>query len=532
MNADLSNTKSKNYKWEVLGVVMIGTLMAALDQSIVNVSLPNIMADLGTTVTSVEWVLTGYMISFAVFIPLTTWVRERIGYKKLYITSLSVFTVGSFLCGISPNLSVLIIARIIQAIGGGALTPTGMALIAEVFEPTERGKAIGYWGVGIILGPAFGPTLGGYLTQIFGWRSIFTVNIPIGILGVIFSSKILKTDKIEVKNFKSFDFAGFIFLTIAVTFFLLALSLGEQDGWTSTFIISCYILTIIGTVGFFFVESIVQEPGIIDLQLFRSSVFSSSMLLISIRSIILFGRVFLLPLYMQNIMGYSVIDTGLLLLPSPLLMAFLMIWIGKWTDKVGPRLPTIIGLVGIFEFMYMYKNLQYSTSVMGLLWPTLIRGVGLAFLIAPIMTAALNSVPKNKAGMASSMLNLFQQLSGSIGIAFFGTFLTDRTVFQMNNLAPYLNAHNPRLIQRLTQLTLAAHHLGLNFMNAAIAAKMALANYIQILAATGAFEETFLVGAILVLISFIPVFLLPAKADYFLENKKGQEESEIMSMVE
>src|ERR1035441_6686692 len=165
------------YKWEVLIVVMIGTLMAALDQSIVNVSLPDIMADFGSPVTDIEWVVTGYMLAFATLMPLTAWLREHIGYKQLFVGSLFVFTLGSLLCAMSWSLPSLVGARVIQALGGGAITPTGMAMITEVFEPHERGKAIGYWGVGVIVGPSFGPTLGGYLTNAFGWRSIFTVNL-------------------------------------------------------------------------------------------------------------------------------------------------------------------------------------------------------------------------------------------------------------------------------------------------------------------------------------------------------------------
>ncbi len=180
----------EKYAWEVLGVVMIGTLMSALDTSIVNVSLPAIMADFGSSLDQIEWVVTAYMLAFATLMPLTSWIRDRVGTKQLYIASLAVFTVGSVLCGMAWNLPVLIFARVLQALGGGALTPVGMAMISDVFP--QRGKAIGYWGVGVIMGPAFGPTLGGFLTKTLGWRSIFMVNLPIGIIGVILSLRLLR----------------------------------------------------------------------------------------------------------------------------------------------------------------------------------------------------------------------------------------------------------------------------------------------------------------------------------------------------
>ena len=176
-------TAQDNYKWQVLIIVMIGTLMSALDSSIVNVSIPAIMADFGASLDDIEWVVTSYMLAFAVLMPLTAWMRDRVGHKQLYIASLMIFTVGSVLCGMAWNLPSMIIARVIQAIGGGAITPTGMAMITESFEPHERGKALGFWGKGAVMGPAFGPTVGGYLTKYFGWPSIFLINLPIGMIG-------------------------------------------------------------------------------------------------------------------------------------------------------------------------------------------------------------------------------------------------------------------------------------------------------------------------------------------------------------
>ena len=197
-----------NYKWIVMGIVMIGTMMATLDSSIVNVSIPAIMADFGAGVDDIEWVLTGYMIAFATLMPLTAWLRDHLGYKTLFMGSLFVFTIGSLLCGAAWNLESLIGARIVQALGGGAIAPTGMAMISEVFPPQERGKAIGIWGVGIIMGPTFGPTLGGYLTKTFGWRSIFLVNLPLGIVALFAASALLIKDRPHASQHRSFDFWG------------------------------------------------------------------------------------------------------------------------------------------------------------------------------------------------------------------------------------------------------------------------------------------------------------------------------------
>ena len=193
--ADQPLSPNPNYKWVVMVIVMIGMVMSMLDSSIVNVSIPSIMADFGSNVTDIEWVVTAYMLAFAVLMPLTAWLRDRIGHKILYSISLLVFTVGSLLCGLAFNLPSLIAARVIQALGGGAMNPTGMAMIAEVFDPKERGRAMGWFGMGIIIGPAVGPTLGGFLTVTFGWRSIFLVNLPVGIFAVIMALEMLVHDR-------------------------------------------------------------------------------------------------------------------------------------------------------------------------------------------------------------------------------------------------------------------------------------------------------------------------------------------------
>ncbi|PIS31712.1 hypothetical protein COT42_00360 [Candidatus Saganbacteria bacterium CG08_land_8_20_14_0_20_45_16] len=257
-----------DYKWQVMIVVMIGMVMALLDVSIVNISIPTIMADFGANVTDIEWVVTAYMLTFAVLMPLTAWLRERIGHKILYSMSLILFTVGSLLCGMAWDIPSLIVARVIQALGGGAMTPTGMAMIAETFGPRERGKAMGFFGIAIVVGPAFGPTLGGFLTHAFGWRSVFLVNLPVGIFGLWMALKMLIPDRPQCKVHQSFDLWGFVFLTLFLVAFLLGISKGEQEGWASRYIMICAGLSVFGLVSFLVTESLVKDR-IMDLGLFK-----------------------------------------------------------------------------------------------------------------------------------------------------------------------------------------------------------------------------------------------------------------------
>lgn len=509
MTGSASSHPSK-YKWEVLWVVMIGTLMAALDQSIVNVSLPQIMADFGSTVEDIEWVITGYMLAFATLMPLTAWLREHIGYKRLYLASLVLFTGGSLLCAVSWNLPTLIAARVIQALGGGAITPTGMAMITEVFEPEERGKAIGYWGVGVIVGPAFGPTLGGYLTHVFGWRSIFTVNLPIGILGLLLALALLKEDKPAKAYRHPFDLGGFLFLSLCLVALLLGLSKGEEKGWVSNFILSCWGLSVTGLAGFLVVEKLTPN-GIMDIRLLKSPVYSACMLVVSARSIALFGGTFLLPIFLQNLMGFDEIQSGLILLPGALIIAVLMPVAARVSDKTGPFLPSFVGLLLIAQFMYSYRDLDVNTGIWDIIAPTLVRGIGIGLLVTPVMVTALNVIPKHKAGMASSMMNLIQQVSGSVGIAILGAVLSHRTVFHQGLAGSAWDPTSPATAQAVERVADRLQSLGVPPDNVHAGALFTVMGHLYQTASVAGFEDAFLVGMVIVLLAVLPALLLPNK---------------------
>lgn len=507
-NGSRSTGMPHNYRWFVMGIVMIGTMMATLDSSIVNVSIPAIMADFGANVDDIEWVLTGYMIAFATLMPLTTWIRDHIGYKSLYMGSLLVFTLGSVLCGAAWNLESLVGARIIQALGGGAITPTGMAMISEVFPPEERGKAIGIWGVGVILGPTFGPTLGGYLTKTFGWRSIFMVNLPIGIIALIAASAFLIKDRPHESSHRPFDLWGFIFLTVFLVSFLLGLSKGEKEGWNSAYIITCMFISAVSFILFLVVENATTH-GIIDLKLFTKPVFSICSLVILVRSIALFGGVFLMPLFLQQQMGYDEMQSGLIMMPGALMIMVFMPITGRLGDRIGPMIPSVIGILLLGWSMFMYRNMDVTMSVFQFILPTLVRGVGMAFLMAPIMAAALNAVPHNKAGMASSMLNIIMQVAGSIGIAFLATVLSHRIHFHLGAVGSAARVNTPAFAEASRQLFYRAHDLGYPYALSKQVSGGLLFKKLSQAAIVMSFQDAFIVGALIVAVALIPALFLP-----------------------
>ncbi len=498
------------YKWQLLIVVMIGTLMSALDASIVNVSIPAIMADFGSSLDDIEWVITSYMLAFATLIPLTSWLRDRVGHRYLYIASLGVFTLGSVLCGLSWNLPTMIAARVLQAIGGGAITPTGMAMITEAFEPHERGRALGFWGMGAVMGPAFGPTVGGYLTKYFGWPSIFLVNLPIGLFGIFLAFKILKHDRPHADDHRPFDAAGFLFLALFLVTFLLGTSKGESEGWTSTYIVTCAILAALGMFGFLLSESLVKNR-IMDLSLLKDSTFAACFSLTAIRSIANYGGTFLIPVFLQNYKGLDELQSGLLLLPGSLLMALLMPFGGRLGDKVGPRILGFIGFFLLSLFFYEYRDLDMNTSNWGVIWPTLIRGVGIAIIVAPLTATAMNAIPNNKAGMASSMLNIIQQVGGSAGIAVLGLVLHRRMAYHLNNLSSDASTSSSQYQDLFSNWVHRAQDIGYTHAESLRIASAQIGDFLAKIAGVQAFQDAFIFGAVVVFVSTLLVFFLPAK---------------------
>ena len=410
-------------RWSVLGIIMLGTFMAVLDSSIVNVALPHMMSTFGVDREQIEWVATGFMMTSAVVMPLVGWLTHRISYKALYLGSLTVFTLASAACAMAWSYESLIAARILQAIGGGAIQPIGMAIVAELFEPHERGRALGIWGMGVMAGPAIGPTLGGYLTDAFSWRTIFSVNLPVGALTLVAGMIVMRPLRAHGAR-RPFDVFGFAFLSMALIAGLTALSNGQVKGWASGYIHVCEAITVVGLVMFVAVELSVEHP-LLDLRLLLIRNYLLSILLAVFRAIGLFGSVFLFPIFLQNLMGYTPVDAGLWMLPNALAVGLTMPLAGRLADRYSPAALTAFGCVLVGSSLVLFGRLDPLSDWTMLVLPQFARGAGLALMMAPLMAAALNAVPRSELPMASSFLNVFQNIGGSLGIALLNTFVTD-----------------------------------------------------------------------------------------------------------
>ncbi|HEV3326498.1 MAG TPA: DHA2 family efflux MFS transporter permease subunit [Puia sp.] len=413
----------------VLITLMLGTSMAAIDSSIVNVSLPVIRHQFNANVDEIEWIITAYMITFTLCIPLITWLKNRIGYFNLYIISVAIFTTGSLLCSLSHSLVLLVAARVIQAIGGGAITPTSLAILSESFPPEKRGSAIGWWGLGNVMGPALGPTLGGILTHYFGWESVFYVNIPLGILTILLTFRYLSFLRDRLMTKPLFDFRGFTWFALFIVAVQYTVSAISKKGQLPEMIAgcTCFVLFLYLFIRSARTTKTSSNPGpalslqpLLDLTVFNSPDFVHSAIIVVIRSVALFGGLFFLPFLLQGLLGYTTIQSGLLMLPNALMMLVARPYAGKKADQGLIRSISLLGILLLALSMYLLSRIDLGTTVLMIILPMIVRGLGISFLVAPVSTALLNAVSREQIATATSMNSLLQQLGGSIGIAIFG----------------------------------------------------------------------------------------------------------------
>ena len=498
------------YRWLVLSAVMVGTFMAVLDATIVNVALSNLMATFGVSVDQVEWVLTAYLLVFAVMLPSSGWLADHLGYKLIFLTGLCVFTLSSFLCSLAWNLNALIAFRVLQGAGAGALMPVGMAIVTREFPPEKRGIALGFWSVAASASISLGPTLGGYLIDHYSWHTIFDVNVPIGILGAVALLIILREHRAEGR--RSFDLVGFFSLSAFLTGLLLALANGNSawntGGWTSRYILTCFGVSAVGLMVFLITELTVRHP-LIELGLFRNFNFSVSNMVSFMFGLGMFGSTFLLPIYLQNSLGYTPFQAGLVFLPVGFLQGICAPFAGLFADRHDPRIPTIVGLVLMAYTFYQFGFLSYFSEKPEIMLPLYLRGMAMGILFAPLMTMSLSEIPNAKMAQASGLMNVVRQLGGSFGVAIFGTILTRRTIFHSAIYGQQLGQSSQTYRETLMRLQQAAAHQTGGTTAAALAkAKVEIASFASNQAFVSAVDDVFLIVSVIVVMSAVPVFFL------------------------
>jgi EmrB/QacA subfamily drug resistance transporter len=408
-------------KWWTLAAVSFGLFMIMLDNTVVNVALPSIQRELGIGLSELEWIVTGYALSFAALMLTGGKVADMVGRRRIFVLGIVVFTVASFLCGIAESSEILIGARVLQGVGAALMNPATLSIISATFPPAQRGMAIGIWAGVSALALAIGPLVGGLLTQHVGWEWIFFVNVPVGILGIAASYLFIDESK-DTSHEQRLDLPGL--LTSGIGLFALTYGLIEANtyGWTSGRILAAFAVAMVGLVGFVLLERHQRLP-MLDLSLFRSGTFAGANLVILLVAFAMFGIFLFLSLYAQNILGYSAVQAGAAFLPMTILIILVAPIAGKTSDRVGSRSLMTIGMALLAVQLLYFSQLGQDATFWTLLPAMLIGGVGMSLTMTPSAAAATRNVPVDKAGVGSAVLNAFRQVGGSIGVALIGAIV-------------------------------------------------------------------------------------------------------------
>ena len=489
---------------------MIGTFMAVLDASIVNVGLPTLMASFGVTVDTIEWVVTAYLLVLAVMLPTSGWVADHFGYKRTYLLALGLFTGGSFLCGVAWSEQALIVFRIVQGAGAGFLMPVGMAIVTREFPPDKRGIALGFWSIAAATSVSFGPLIGGYLIDHFSWHTIFYVNVPVGIVGIVATTVIQREYKTE--HTRSFDFVGFVSMAVFLTFLLLALADGNAawntGGWTSTFIITCFVLSGVGLVVFLVVEFSIRHP-LIELKLMEDFNFGVTNIVLFIFGLGMFGSTFLMPLYLQNSLNYTPFQAGLVFLPVGILQAITAPVSGYVSDKLDARIPAAIGIVLLAASLYLNYFLSLFSSHAQIMLPLYLRGFAMGMMFTPLSTLALTNVPRHKMAQASGLFNVIRQVGGSFGVALFGTLLTRRMIFHSAMYGVALDQHSHAFNATMWRLEhFSQHAVGGSMAQSAARGKALIVHHVMQQAFVSSVNDDFLVAGAITIACLVPIVIL------------------------
>ena len=439
----------------IVFVAVLASLLEIIDTSIVNVAIPTMMGNLGATLEDISMVITGYAIANAIVLPLSSWLGERIGRRKYYLSCIALFTITSVACGFAPNLETLIVFRILQGLAGGALLPTSQTLIYEQFPKEKAGMAGAIFGMSVMIGPTLGPVLGGYLTDHFGWRMIFNVNLPLGLLALTLGARAIQNRAGAVKSTeKGFDALGLILLTAGIGCLQFMLERGEADDWfSSAAIVSCAIVTALSIPGFVLWELRTKNP-VIDVRLFLNPIVRSGVLLMMCLGFFLYGVVFVLPVFVGRVFHYDATQTGALFIPGSILTAMMMPFIGQMLQRgVNPKLMIAIGFLAVEVCVVLMTCLSTLSSRGEILQLLMVRGFAMAFLFVPINSSILSQFSGVQLGQVSGMMNLFRQIGGSIGIAVVGTLLSTFQFQYKADLAAHVTPLRPAAQQAFQQFT-------------------------------------------------------------------------------
>src|SRR6188508_391411 len=438
--------------WLIAVSVMFATFMEVLDTTVVNVSLPHIAGSLSASIDEATWALTSYLVANAIILPMTGWLASVFGRKRLLMLSVVGFTISSFLCGLAPTLGSLILFRIIQGATGGALQPLSQAVLLEAFPPQDRGNAMGFWALGIVVAPIMGPVLGGWLTDNYSWRWVFYINIPVGIASIVMTKLFIFDPPYIRETGRRVDYWGIGMLAVGIGALQFVLDKGQQEDWFASSLITGLAILSAATLIALVLHEWRTESPIVDLRVFKVRSYAVGVFLMAVVGFVLYGSMVVLPVMLQTLLGYPPLQAGIAMAPRGIGSFFMMPITGLMTGRFDPRKLLTIGLLtGGFTLIWL-SQLNLQAGYWDIFWPQLIQGVGMALLFVPLTTVAMDPIPREKMGNATSLFNLMRNIGGSIGIATTGTMLARDSRATYVTLGANVSAYDPASQTMLRQL--------------------------------------------------------------------------------
>ena len=496
--------KPKHNPWIIALTVTLATFMEVLDTSIANVALPHIAGNLSAGLDESTWVLSSYLVANAVILPISAWMAIQLGRKRFYMGCVVLFGISSLLCGLAPNLGMLIFFRILQGLGGGGLAPSEQAILADTFPPAKRGMAFAIYGMAVVMAPAIGPTLGGYITDNFDWRWIFFINVPVAIISLILTSRLVEDPpylKAAKQTTGRVDWPGLGLLAIGIGAAQVVLDKGEREDWFSSSFINTFVITSVVCLVVAFFWELHHENPVIDIRLFRNRNFAVSCVMMFMLGVALFGGTVLIPQLVQTLMGYTAQQAGEVLSPGAIVIIVLLPFIGMMVGRLDPRKLIAIGwtLAGLAMF-YMVHTMNLGMSFREVILLRVYQMVGVAFLFVPIQTMCYVGIPPGKNNNVSGMTNLARNMGGSIGISLVTTLLARRGQFHQNRLAAHTSNYDPAFQAAVQGMTQALKASGIGAVEATQMAYNRIYGALQAQASMLAYIDTIWIFAILAIL--------------------------------
>jgi len=493
--------------WLITLTVMMAVFMEVLDTSIANIALPHIAGGLSATPEEATWVLTSYLVSNAIVLPMTGWLGNYFGRKRLLLSCIMMFTFASALCGLAWDLPTLIIARILQGLGGGAMVPIAQSIMLESFPPQKRGAAMAVFAQGVVVAPILGPTLGGWITDSYSWRWIFYINVPVGIFAVLMAKWVVEDPPYIKRNLEAtIDYIGFGLLALWLATMQIVLDKGQEADWFGAEWVRWFTLTsFVSFFAFIWWEFQTDHP-LVDLRVFKNRNFTVGLILMTSLAAILYGTTAQLPLFLQTLMGYPALQSGYAMSPRGVAAFITTFFVGRLVGKMRARWMLCIGFVTLAYSSFLLANINLNISMGNVIWPSVINGIAISFIFVPLTTTTMSQLGQAQIGNASGLYNLMRNLGGSIGIAFVTTMLARGAQTHQALMVGHLAPDNPAFAQRLAAAkNVLGHHT--DAANATQQAYSAVYSLLDQQAHLWAFVDNFFMFGVLALCGLPLIFL-------------------------